>query len=351
LNPFNVIKYLPHLLRKKIYEKYIIIESDDWGLERAPNVDCVSFIEKKFGKKNLTRWSYDTLETKEDLNYLYDLLESYKNKFESPPVITANFITHNIDYSNKEELKFLPISKGFSNKDEDVRELYKKGIEEKYIFPQLHGFSHYNIEDLKNYFKTEEANELFSWKFLTAKSTVRGNMSFLQGELGKNHVGKYFKRAAEEFERVFGFNSKTFIPPTYIYDFTLTDILKANNIGLVQSSNRLNPASEKNFLRPYFKKRKGLYWSVRNARLDPHPDYNFNHEQCLSTIQKMFEIKSPAIIDFHRVNFAGRFAPDYRNKTLEELKKLFEGIHKKWPDVKFIHSQKFNDLLWQQEIR
>lgn len=352
MNPVNFYNYLPFFLRKKFKEKYIIIESDDWGLERALRSESVNKLKKKYGENKLSRWTLDSLETSEDLNELYDLLENYKNKFENHPVITANFITHNINYSDNENLNFIPISKGFNIESEDVRNLYKTGIKNNYIFPQLHGYSHYNLSELGKYFYTEEGKEAFVNKFLTGKSTIRGNFSFLQGEMSEeNSETVKFKNASEEFNNLFGFYSKTFIPPTFIIDFKFIKLLKENNISLVQSSNRLIDSGKRRYKFPYFQKRKGLYWSVRNARLDPHPDYNFNHEQCLISIEKSFENKSPAVIDFHRVNFAGRYNPEYRSRTMSELKLLFNNIYDKWPEVKFINTQKLNDILWQQKIR
>jgi len=346
------IKYLPHFLRKRFNEKYILIESDDWGMERAPSNNSIEWMKKKFGEDKLTRWSTDSLETTEDLNLLYELLESYKSKFEFPPVITSNFITYNIDYSDTENLIFTPMSKRLNHNSCDLKDLYKKGIEEKYIFPQLHGFSHYNINELEKYFGTKEGREAAGEKFLAAKSTIRGNLSFLQGELSEIHtLANKLKDAADEFNNFFGFYSRTIIPPTYIFDSSLINTLKNNSVGLIQSSNRLQTTKKSDYRIPFFQKRKGLYWSVRNARLDPHPDYKFYSDQCIDTIGKIFENKSPAVIDFHRVNFAGKFAPGYRERTLKELKDLFDGIHKRWPDAKFIHTQKLNDILWQQETR
>ena len=120
---------------------------------------------------------------------------------------------------------------------------------------------------------------------------------------------------------------------------------------MIQASNRLETSDDKRVSVPYFQKRKGLYWSVRNARLDPHKDYNMLHEQCLMSIEKAFEYKIPAVIDFHRVNFAGTYAAEYRSRTIKELDLLLEKILLKWPESKFLHSQNLNDILWQQETR
>lgn len=351
-NPFNAFKYLPHYLRKKFNDNFIIIESDDWGMERALSQDSIKWMEKKYGKDKLSRWSYDSLETPEDLKELYDVLNKYRSKFEFPPVITANFITHNVDYSSTDELKFIPLSGGFNIENKRLEELYTEGIKNEIIFPQLHGYSHFNLIALKEFFNTDEGRESFKNNFLAAKSTIRGNLSFLHGELSlKNPESVKLREAAEEFKKYFGFYSKSIIPPTFIFDKELTSILKENRISLVQSSNRLESSEDKRLSIPYFRKSKGLYWSVRNARLDPDENYKFYHEQCVVSIEKAFESRVPAVIDFHRVNFAGTFAPEYRSRTISELDMLLDKIYQKWPGSKFIHSQKLNDILWQQETR
>ncbi|MEO6695003.1 MAG: hypothetical protein ABIY50_02285 [Ignavibacteria bacterium] len=352
MNPFNIFKYLPFFLRKKFDEKYIIIESDDWGLERALSVESIEWMKKKFGENKFSRWTLDSLETSDDITGIYDVLEKYTGKFENPPVLTANFITHNVDYSSKEILKMIPVSKGFNENSEDVRWLYKIGIAKNYIYPQLHGYSHYNLNELKDYFLTEEGIEAFNNNFLGGRSTIKGNMSFLQGELSlKNTNASNLKEATMVFSDLFGFYPKTIIPPTFIFDIQHLKILRDNGITLIQSSNRLITTDKKRFNFPYFQKRKGLYWSIRNSRLDPNPEYNFYHEQCINSIEKAFENRSPAIIDFHRVNFAGKFNPDYKQTTLKELKLLLDKIYEKWPEAKFIHTQTLNDMLWQQETK
>ncbi len=351
-NPLNFFFYLPYYLRKKFNEKYIIIESDDWGLERALSFDSIESLEKKYGRNKLSRWTYDSLETPEDLDELFGVLEKYKNKFEYPPVITANFITHNVDYSDKEKLSFIPISKGFNTDEKQLLKLYRTGIEKKYIFPQLHGYSHFNLSALRIYFNSAEGKEAFSRNFFTGTATVKGNLKFLHGELSKKNSESFkIKDASEVFNSFFGFRPRSIIPPTFILDHECIDILRENNISLVQSSNRLLTSMNKRLGFPYLQKRKGIYWSVRNCRLDPHSDYNFLHEQCIDSIENTFKDRLPAVIDFHRVNFAGRFAPEYRKMTIKELGLLLDKIHKKWPEVKFIHSQKLNEILWQQETK
>ncbi|MBK9332899.1 MAG: hypothetical protein IPM96_10980 [Ignavibacteria bacterium] len=351
MSNIRILRYLPHYLRKRFDQKIIVIESDDWGLERALENSSIDFFKKKFGAVKFSRWTLDALETKEDMEMLFDLMESYKNKSLHPPVITANFITHNIKHSSESELKFIPISEGFNRGSEDVREIYKTGIQKKYIFPQLHGYSHYNLTKLNEYFYTDEGIEFYANGFLTGRSTIKGNMKFLQGELSHENKDLKIEESCDEFLRMFGFKSDTVIPPTYILDNEASERLKQCGITMLQSSNRLLKSDGSRYTVPYFRRKNGFVWSVRNARLDPHEDYGFNSDQCIADIGKSFNNRLPAIIDFHRVNISGRYAPAYRDKTLSELKKLFDKIYVQWPEVKFLNSSVLNKIIWQQETR
>ena len=81
INPLNLYKYLPYLLRKRFNKKYIIIESDDWGMSQNTSYSGIEFLEKKFGREKFTRWTTDSLETCEDLNLLFGILNKYKTSY------------------------------------------------------------------------------------------------------------------------------------------------------------------------------------------------------------------------------------------------------------------------------
>jgi len=348
---YKKLGHIRRFLRKKIDKKYIIIESDDWGLERALFHESISWMERKYGRENFTRWSTDSLETKEDLQWLFDVLVDFKSKFAKPPVITANFITHNIDYHSNSALEFRPIHLGFSEHSEDVRDIYKQAIKEGILFPQLHGFSHYNATLLLEYFKSEAGREAFGNSFLLAKSTIKGSTNFLHGEYSnKNgHQQDHLFRAQQSFENLFGFKSQSIIPPTYVLDRDSLGFLANNSIRIIQAANRLTTSRKSKYWIPFYWSWKGLVWAIRNARLDPHPAYKFYHDSCLRQISNAFRQKMPAIIDFHRVNFAGKYNPAYREKTLGELQKLFNAIHSLWPDVEFVTTPEILSMFQHRE--
>ncbi|MBX2963398.1 MAG: hypothetical protein KF687_12855 [Cyclobacteriaceae bacterium] len=341
------INYLFSLLRKRVKEKIIVIESDDWGLERALSKDAIRWMENTFGREKLSRWSTDCLESREDLDKLFSLLEEYREKFYSPPVITANFITHNVGRSKSGELIFRPISDGFFSDGPDIRPMYFDAIRNGLLMPQYHGFTHYNTDLLKEYNTTVDADVGFANGFLLARSTVKGHLNLLHGEFSSlNSEGeKDFIEGMKEFERFFGFRSQSLIPPTYIFDRPFIKLLAKEGIKYLQSANRLVDNRQIRWRWPLLRKRGGVIWGLRNARLDPHPDYNFGYEGCLRSIQNAFENKLPAVIDFHRVNFAGTYTSTYREKTLVHLRGLFDGIKMYWPDARFLSTTQLIDTL------
>ena len=178
----NIFKYFPFYFRKRFKQKFIIIESDDWGLTGAINKDGISYMKKNYGNQNFSRWTTDSLETVDDISLIYELLYDFKNSFKRPPVITANFITHNINYNDHSRLSFLPLSQ-YLNKNKKLKKIYLDGIDNGMLYPQLHGYCHYDIEKLELFFNTVEGRDLFRHGFLNGKSTIKGHLSDFRSEL------------------------------------------------------------------------------------------------------------------------------------------------------------------------
>jgi len=345
MNPFNFYKYLPFIFRKTFKKKYIVIESDDWGMEGALNENGISFLKSKYGKHKLTRWTMDALETSEDLEILYELFLKYKHSFEESPVITTNFIMYNIDYSKKDKLSFISLS-SYLKTNKVTQQLYDYGIKNNIISPQLHGYSHFDVRKLSEYFNTKEGEKLFNNGFLAGKSTIKGYKHIFHSELNQihNYTKKYFQLAINEFKLVFGYKPISLIPPHFLLDKEIIPLLTRKGIISIQASNRLLDSRKNRYRKIYFRKNNRIIWIPRNARLDPYEGYNFHSENCLEDIKRAFDSKVPAIIDFHRVNISGRYNLKYREKSLNELDKVFQAVLEKWPDTQFITTEKLIKL-------
>ena len=347
-NPLNFYKYLPFVLRKQFKKKYIVIESDDWGMMGAKSRDGIDYLAKIHGEENFSRWTTDAIETSEDLDLLFDTLNKYKDLFKKPPIITTNFITHNIDYNKKTKLEFQPLSE-YLNQNNKLKEMYNQGIENKLLYPQLHGYCHFNLKTLNDYFQDNESEELFNVGFLTGESTIRTVANNFKGELiiQNENVNSILDSAISEFSNIFGFRPKTIIPPHFILDLQLLNMIKTHGIKCIQACNRLIKYNRSRIRKIFFRKQNGLYWFPRNARLDPHDHYKYFADQCLVSIKKAFDSNIPAIIDFHRVNISGKYNSVYRDRTLKELDFLLRSISNQWSDVEFISTDELLNKICQ----
>ncbi len=331
----------------KTYAKIIVIESDDWGMERATDEEALAYTEKKYGASNFTRWTTDALETTEDIDLLCNLLASYANQFQSKPVITANFITHNIDYASSETCQF----KSIASLDPQLKSKYQSAIASGHLYAELHGYSHFQHNQLLHYFASTEGKVDFANHFFFAKTTIKNQLKFLRGEFAKSNT--YAKenifQAVQAFKNVFGYSPKTLIAPNFIFDAVFFDAIKSLSIHTLQSANRCVNAKDAKLVVAPFGFTENLFFSARNCRLDPHPHYQFFADQCIASIEKCFVANVPAVIDCHRVNFSGRFTPDYRNTTLNELKKVLDHLAAKHPETLFLNSAQLKDQLWHTQ--
>ena len=350
--------------------KIIIIESDDWGSIRMPSKKIYNeLLAKGFPVDKLPYLRYDSLESNSDLEMLFEVLTNFRDKNGNHPVITANTIMTNPDFKKiknsgfKEyhyEL-FTETLKKYPEHDR-VLDLYKEGISKKIFYPQLHGLEHLNVNRWMKALQNEKSNARLAFYLglfdLSVSHTEITEDSFMdalnyssKNELKQQQVK--INNAIELFESVFGFRSKTFIAPCYIWSSDIESVMKKGGIevlqgGIVQKDPRQGKLN-------HFRKRlhytgeeskSGLKYSVRNCSFEPSSQ---NHkeivESCIDQIAAAFKNNKPAIISTHRLNFIGILEKENREINLNLLEKLFKGILKKWPDAEFLSSEDFAFLL------
>jgi len=79
--------------------KLILIESDDWGAIRMPSREVYEdFLVKKIPVDKNYFTKYDCLESNQDLEQLFHVLSSFKDRKGNHPVITANALIANPDF-------------------------------------------------------------------------------------------------------------------------------------------------------------------------------------------------------------------------------------------------------------
>lgn len=133
--------------------KIIVFESDDWGGIRMPSFEVFKKM-LDLGLK-VNKCSYcgnDSLASKKDLELLFNVLLSVKDKNENPATFTANTIVANPDFKKIEEDDF---KKYYYEVFTDTLKRYpdhnksfvywKKGMDERIFHPQFHGREHLQV--------------------------------------------------------------------------------------------------------------------------------------------------------------------------------------------------------------
>ena len=364
---------MKHILKKIVAKmgyqtdkKQILLLSDDWGSVRIKSTQDQEALVKKGLIINNRFDQYDSLETNEDLELLFEVLTKYKDHNGNHPCITAVTNVANPDFkkikeSDFQEYHYETIASTYLRyPDSDrVLNLTHEGIQNKIFIPQSHGREHVQVnwwmEELQN--KDSFASKFFDHEFFflynsLLKNNYRGRdivAAFdvlTQDDLDSQII--IAKDSLIIFDNLFGFKSKIFTPPALFYNPQIEEIIKREGIDWIDVGRLFKvpqtDGTEKwqfNYLGR--KKKSGLKVLVRNAMFESNISQSESAgDRCLYDIEQAFKLRQPAIISNHRACFTGRIDDNNRRKGLFELDLLFSRIVKKWPDVEFISINELN---------
>jgi len=127
-------------------KKIVVIESDDWGSISMPSLEIYTkLIEKGVPLGESSFAKYDSLESEEDLNELFNVLTKYKDYKGNYPCITACAVVANPDFEKIEKSNF---SEYFYEPNHgNSFQIWKKGMDDKLLWPQFHGREHLNPKE------------------------------------------------------------------------------------------------------------------------------------------------------------------------------------------------------------
>ena len=161
--------------------KIVVIESDDWGTVRmASRESWKYFVNKGYAVDRCPYNSNDALECNDDMELLFDTLQSVKDKNGNGAVITANNIVANPDF---EKIKASGFSSYFYEPFTEtlkrypahnrVESLYKEGISKNIFRPQFHGREHINVKRWMNALHNNDllAQEVFAHSMFSIHET------------------------------------------------------------------------------------------------------------------------------------------------------------------------------------
>ena len=349
--------------------KLLIIESDDWGSIRTKDNDSIKKLSKQyphFGDDVYSR--YDTLESNDDLEALFDVLTKVKDKNGSPALLTANTIVGNPNFEkiandNFDQYYFEPFTatyKRYENRDR-VEQLIFEGINKGIYHPQFHGREHLNVgqwmTSLKN--KHKELRAAFSYEMfgvpLKEKISSRRNV---MASLDLNSLSelsnqkKILSEGQKLFDEIFKFKSKTFIAPSYIWHPDIEKYLHDVGVRILQGfPYQYIPIPDKYGFGKKFRytgkvSESGMLNLSRNAYFEPsiQPSTDAVNE-CLHRISLAFKMRKPAIVGTHRINFMGALDEKNRTNSLKLFHDLLRTVTTRWPDVEFVSSDTLGELM------
>lgn len=365
----NIARHLVNSKGFKTNRKLIIIESDDWGSIRMPSKVVY---EKMIGQGfKISKCSYarnDSLASEADLEKLFEVLLSFKDKKGNHPIITANCVTANPDFDKIQESDYKnyhwePISETFKRypNHDNCLKLWQDGQNNGLFFPQYHGREHVNWKYWLNELQNSESDfrKVFPCKTWVTNNSARIGKINPQAALDTesiedfNHQEKYLKEGASLFEQLFGFKSKSYIATNFVIHSDLFPSLKECRIKYIQGMKyQVHPilkGEKKEKIRHHTGETNALgqTFLVRNCVFEPSqkPENHDNVGECLKDIENSFYWNRPAIITAHRLNFVGFIRPENRDRNLKMLADLLNQILKKWPDVEFMTSVQLGDVI------
>lgn len=345
-----------------VKEKLIIIESDDWGAIRTPSKETITYFEQKGFEIANSIYKNDALESQDDLEKLFEVLQSYKGSDGKPAVITANSIMANPDFekiksSDFQQYFWEPFTETLKRypKHQNNFQLWKQGSTDGVFHPQFHGREHLNIKRWMKALQSKDEAILTSFDQQTTYSG-KGDYSFMEAYDwdDPNDIKQYETIIAEGlkiFEESLGFKSKSFIAPCYNWDTRLEPFLADQGIEWIQGlRSQLQPTGVfdeyKSIQHSFGQQQNGLHFNVRNCFFEPSmlPQKDWVNA-CLAQIQAAFLFSKPAVICSHRINFISFINPKNGERGLRDLDELLKAIVKKWPEAKFITTDELSNYI------
>jgi hypothetical protein len=337
--------------------KIVIFESDDWGSIRMPSRNTYDSLVSKGIKLDSAGGGlfnkYDTLANEDDLNALFDVLTSVKDKNGRHAVFTAVCVVANPDFekiraSNFEQYFYEPFTTTLEKYQGHTRtfDLWKEGLSKGVFIPQSHGREHLNsilwLEALRS--NDKEARIAFDYGMW---GYDRSNGPSFQEAFSVGtaeevvHQAKIIEDGLRNFEAIFGYKSEFFVPPNGLMHRSLEHSAYKMGVKFLYGSVIYKVPTRNYKTRTTFrflgqKNKYGQRFVLRNCLFEPN-DSTFDWvDIAMKDIETAFKYCKPAILGPHRKNFIGGIDEKNRNMGLLALSRLLKAIVKKWPDVEFM---------------
>lgn len=363
---FNHLKNIPGWRTNR---KLVAIAVDDYGNVRLHSKKAREQMDKAGLKVHSRFDAYDTLETREDLEALYEVLESVKDKNGNPAVFTPYALSCNPDFEEMErqgQKEYIPeelpttyekLESLLSTAYQGAWKLWQQGMENGIMQPEYHGREHLN---LKAFNKKLEAKDTELLSALSTRSVTSLSGSGLdhigwtaafsfQGKEDYDSLKGILADGMQRFERVYGYKASCFTPPAQQFPPELEAYTAQLGIKAIDrpffSNTHLGEGKYQRKIRAMRQLSDGTVQLVRNVVFEPTDSHIDHVAKAMGQISAAFFWSKPVIISSHRVNFCGLIDENNRKKGLTELQRLLQSITQKWADVEFVAMRTLADTI------
>lgn len=351
----SIKDYVINLQGYKTKRKLVVFLVDDYGTIRISSQESLEELSKIAPNVISNRFNkYDDIASKEDLEQLFEVLLSVRDKNGKPAVFTPMTVVVNPDFEAIEKVNFQNYyfetffeTLDRRNDGKEIKALWKKGIEQGIFVPEFHGREHLNVRFWMNFLKKKDENVLAAFNTQSIgiepkNNDGRGYMAAFD-LIEKDHLdelNEIAKEGLDIFEDLFGYRSVLFTPSALIHNDNMHSNLKDNGIKFIDMArSRTEPifqGKKKKFHYMGQTNKLGQKYITRNVMFEPNKDNKDAVKRALNEIEIAFKYNKPAVISSHRVNFVGGKDIKNREKGLKDLKVLLNSIVSKWPDVEFV---------------
>lgn len=369
----NVLQSLKNRLRSAYCERkdfrssrhIVVFESDDWGSIRMSNKkDWDKLLKMGYAVDKRPYERFDTLESAEDLEALFEVLSKHKDCKGNHPVITANMLMSNPDFekienSGFQEYYYEPIAKTYERYycDTKVLELMRQGMEDGLFMPQSHGREHFNVSQWMRGLQAGGEDLLTAFhhgmcgiapKAHPEKGNQMMNALRAQDINEQEQIDKIVAEGLQMFEKMWGFCSQTFVAPCYCWNKTTEATLVKNGVKLIQTSRSNKPAfnDTKHFYYSGQQSPDGLKYSVRNCAFEPSTNGKGSSiDALMKQVDAIFAKQKVSVFSTHRINYVSGLSENNRQHTLTLFDQFLTTLLKQYPNVEFLSSDKLNSIF------
>jgi hypothetical protein len=349
--------------------KIVVFESDDWGTIRTPNRKTLEQVSQR--KPVMQRndfYRYDTLATANDLDDLFNVLSSVKDRAGRAACFTpfCNVVNPDFEKMKEHDLQqyfYEPFTKTLERyyPGQRIFEKWQSGMTTGIWRPEFHGREHINVPKWLKLLRKRDDDALFFFNHEMAHFPFQKSVSPIFQSLAPT----YFYDSPDEIEQlkdslvdglkvfktIFGYDANSFCPPNAIFSTQLEEHLAGQPLkAIAVERNRIEPSADgpaitRNYLFKYGKpNRTGQVYYRRNAKFEPiQKDFSLNRS--LSEVEAAFRWGKPAVISTHRLNFVSALSDDQKAKSLQHLQRFLTQIVARWGDVEFLSSGELVKLI------